>query len=437
MKKGKKKGLGKKILKIIGIILAVIIGLIAVFAIFSTIANIFVNKKNTEYAKSFQKVEIENQLIPEKDENGNWTFTTDREMKILQFTDVHIGGGWLSAKNDVKALNAVAKMITEEKPDLVVVTGDIAYPVPYDSASINNEPPATIFMTLMESLGVYWVPTFGNHDSEFYSTYDRAGVSEIYSNPNYKYCLYEAGPEDIYGYGNSVINVKNSQGIITQSLFAMDSNAYTGETLIETIAWEYDNIHDDQIAWYKSNVEAFTKYNTELINNGNFENKDEFLEKYDTPKSLVFFHIPLEEYRMAWYEYAENGFSDTENVKLVYGTVGEEKKLVYSSDISNNFFETMVELGSTQGIFCGHDHFNNFSLEYKGIRLTYGKSIDYIAYAGIHKIGTQRGCTVITLRPDGSFDCKCESYYQDKYNHEAREDVTMQEMVTVLPEKEE
>lgn len=90
----------------------------------------------------------------------------------------------------------------------------------------------------------------------------------------------------------------------------------------------------------------------------------------------------------------------------------------------------MLELDSTKGIFCGHDHFNNFSVEYKGIRLTYGKSIDYLAYVGIHKIGTQRGCTMITYSPDGTFTCKPESYYQDKYvSQYEKEEVTMQDIV--------
>lgn len=69
-----------------------------------------------------------------------------------------------------------------------------------------------------------------------------------------------------------------------------------------------------------------------------------------------------------------------------------------------------------QRFFCGHDHLNNMSLEYKGVRLTYGYSIDYLAYGGIDEKYTQRGCTVIALRPDGSFENKGENYYQHKYS---------------------
>ena len=95
----------------------------------------------------------------------------------------------------------------------------------------------------------------------------------------------------------------------------------------------------------------------------------------------------------------------------------------------DNLFETMEELGSTKGIFVGHDHKNNFSLIYKGIRFTYGMSVDYLAYPGIYKLGAQRGCTVIEISPDGTFDCHAENYYQNKYvSLYDKEKVEMQEV---------
>lgn len=414
----------KKILKVLLKVLVVILCLILAFGCFSAVANKIYNKNITDYAASFKPVQIENQLVPEKDADGNWTFTTDRELKIMHLTDIHLGGGWIPKKNDTLALNAVAQMISVEKPDLVVVTGDIAYPVPYQSGAFDNLRPHETFATLMETLGVYWIPTFGNHDSEFYSPYDREDISEFYSNPDFNYCLYQEGVENLYGCGNSVINVKNSQGIITQSIFAIDSNAYTGETLIETIAWEYDNIHEDQVKWYKSVVEKNNEYNKNLI--ATLDNKDELSDKYEKLNTLLFFHIPIAEYGDAWFEYVNNGYKNTENAKLIYGTAGESGDVVFSSAIPDNLFETMLEVGGKHGIFCGHDHVNNFSIEYKGIRLTYGLSIDYLAYLRISSLGSQRGCTMITVKPDGSFDCIPENYYQDKYAHEAREDVTMQ-----------
>jgi len=103
----------------------------------------------------------------------------------------------------------------------------------------------------------------------------------------------------------------------------------------------------------------------------------------------------------------------------------------------SGLFDAMKALGSTRAVFCGHDHYNNFSIDYKGIRLTYGMSVDYLAYPGIYKIGSQRGCTVINFAPDGSFECSQESYYQDKYESlYDKESVEMQEITQVVPEAE-
>ncbi|MDE6232130.1 MAG: hypothetical protein K2M60_02105, partial [Lachnospiraceae bacterium] len=60
-------------------------------------------------------------------------------------------------------------------------------------------------------------------------------------------------------------------------------------------------------------------------------------------------------------------------------------------------------LGSTKAMFCGHDHYNNLSVEYKGIRLTYGYSIDYLAMPGIEDDTEQRGATLITIDRNGDY----------------------------------
>lgn len=425
VKEKKQTKKGKKALKVLAIIFAVIIVLAAVSVGVTAIAN----KANAEKASSFPAVEYENQLVPEKDENGFWTFTTDREFKVLQLTDIHIGGGWMSKKTDAMALNAVASMITAEKPDLVIITGDTAYPVPFQAGTFNNLSSAKLFVTLMEKLGVYWAICFGNHDTEAYSYYSREEISEFYSGDDLKYCLFEENDGDVDGYGNQVINVKNSEGVITQSLYLFDSHSYVNGDVLG-LRWQYDNIHANQIEWYKNTVNALNEQNQKVLDKlGKKEQSD--------IKSAAFFHIPLDEQREAWYEYANNGFKDTENVKFIYGVAGEGSKIVYSGVGEDELFETMLELGSTKAVFCGHDHYNNFSIDYKGIRLTYGMSVDYLAYPGIYKLGSQRGCTIINFAPDGSFECKQESYYQDKYETlYEKEDVKMQEIEQIVPEVE-
>lgn len=421
-----KKGKGKKALKVIGIILAVIV----LLGSLGGLANAISNKAHLGSIEELSAVPFENQLVPEKDTDGVWTFTTDEDFRVMQLTDVHIGGGWMCTSKDTMALNAVAAMITAEKPDLVIITGDLVYPVPYQAGTFNNMNSAELVATLMESLGVYWLPVFGNHDTEIYSKYTREDISEFYSDEKWTYCLFQNNSDDdVDGYCNAVINVKNSQGIITQSLYTFDTHSYVDGDYLG-IGWKYDNIHENQIEWYKANVEKYNKQNVDLINSSNAENKEELLNTYSTVKSLAFWHVPNTEYLDAWNEYVEAGYEDTENTKYYYGVVGETGKMVYSGVYEDEIFEAMQEMGSTKGIFCGHDHLNNFSIEYKGIRLTYGFSIDYLAYSGISKLGSQRGCTMITVKPDGSFDCVAENYYQDKYQSVlgVKEEVTMQEL---------
>lgn len=395
-KTAKQKKTGKRILLAL-VSIIVIIGIVAGgLAIANTVSTDSLNN----FIASVGPVEYETQLVPTVDDMGNYTFqceNDEQEFRVMQLTDIHIGGGVGSAKKDLMALNAVATMIKTEKPDLVVVTGDIAYPIPFQSGSMNNKNCAETFAKLMEELGVYWVPTLGNHDSESYTFYDREDIGAVYESDLYPHCLFQSGQEDVDGVGNYVINVKDSIGQIIQSLFIFDSNAYLeGDAL--GILWNYDCIHENQVQWYEETLDAITKQNAGI-----------------KPSSLAFFHIPPIEMRDAYYEYRDNGFADTENVKYIYGVAKEQDVVVYSSELNEGIFDSFVENGSTKGVFFGHDHVNNICLEYKGIRLTYGYSIDYLAYSGIAKYGAQRGCTIITLDQQGNFDSVLENYYQDKY----------------------
>ena len=399
---------------------ALIIGILICLLIMANSINEEIMK---EYIDSFEKVEIEDQIAPDTvlhfsatGESNisinyypfNTVFTTDRDFKVMHLTDIHLGGGIFSVEQDKKALNAVAAMITEEKPDLVIVTGDIhSYFVPW-SGTLNNSYAHNMFIRLMENLGVYWTVTLGNHDAESYNRYNRSGVADLYENKNLKYCLFERGPSDVYGEGNHIISVKNSQGLVTQSFVMMDTNAYTDEDPLG-LGWVYDNIHEDQILWYRNSIEKLNNYNKVILDN--LAVKPENIEDFETVQSLLFVHIPILEVRDAVNKY----FAESEEVEYLGGKIGESEPYVYSSEVPEEMFETMIELGSTKGMFFGHDHLNNIVLEYQGIKLSYGYSVDYFAYSGIASVGSQRGCTVINCKTDTSFEIIHENYYQDKY----------------------
>ena len=136
----------------------------------------------------------------------------------------------------------------------------------------------------------------------------------------------------------------------------------------------------------------------------------------------MYMHIPPEEMLAAYNEAAEGDITDFNK----YGISGEDGQVVYSSSYPDNLFETVLDVGSTKGIFFGHDHLNSLRFNYKGVLLSYGYSIDYSAYAG--GTGYQRGCTLLTVK-DGGEELRHSNYYSGLYNNlEDEVDMTLPEI---------
>lgn len=373
-----KKNIRKRLLTALAIIIVAILGISGVLSLVGIIGT----NANLEFAKANEAVQ-NNGLVPELDELGYWTFTKkdDADFKILQLTDIHIGNGFLSISKDNKALNGIKKVVNHTKPDLIIVTGDMVYPVPIQSGSANNRRATQLFATFMEGFQIPWTVTFGNHDEEWYSLFKLADIAEVYENS--KYCLFQRGPEDVYGMSNYIINIRNANGTLNTSLVLIDSNSYVPGIKLNV----YDNIHEDQVEWYEQ----------EITNVSQHYGVDGLVP------SLAFWHIPVNEFEDAYKLYKQG----SDEVIFHYGKAGEPDEKVFAPQNRSSIFEKMVELGSTKGIFCGHDHLNDFSLTYQGIRLTYSKSIDYLAYfltvPGFSKSTWQRGGTVIEIDNNSDF----------------------------------
>ncbi len=338
------------------------------------------------YINSVPVVQHNTHKISYDEETGIYTITkTTDDFKILHLTDIHIGGSLYSYQKDLKALRACFAEIEHTNPDFVIVTGDMCFPMGIMSMSLNNSAPVQQFAAFMRNTGIPWAFTYGNHDTESMSTLNKRELSEVYMSLSYKTSanlLYPYVQPDITGRNNQLIEIHNSDGSLNTGLFLIDSNAYTDDGLNA-----YDFIHDDQVNWYADEVERMNK------------------EAGHTVNSLLFFHIPLQEYKTATELYLEG----SDEVKHYFGENpgdhgGITNDFVCCSEYPSKLFDTAVELGSTTGMFCGHDHYNNASLEYKGIRLTYGMSIDYLAMPGIANETKQRGAELITLHPDSTWD---------------------------------
>jgi hypothetical protein len=268
--------------------------------------------------------------------NENGTF------KIVQFTDSH-----LKVENKVRCdsvINTITSVINAEKPDLVVLTGDIATSEDVKTAWAAVTKP-------MRDAGIPWAAVFGNHDFEHGFT-NKQIMEYLQTLP---YNLSENGPENIHGSGNYILEVKGKKGDRAEALlYFFDSNAYTSEEKNEELG-HYDWIKFNQVQWYREQSKKLTKKN-----NG---------RPYP---ALAFFHIPLPEYTV---------------VQEMLLTVGDREENVSSPKINSGMFNAMLESGDIMAAFCGHDHNNNYIGVWNKIALAYGCKTGRDSYGKLDKGG--------------------------------------------------
>jgi hypothetical protein len=299
------------------------------------------------------------------------TFRQDGTFNILQFTDMHLGDGKEEEREDDERTTALVRsIIAAQKPDLVVLTGDMIWS---DGVADPKASFRRAIAPVVES-GVPWAAVFGNHDAE-------AGVTReelLAIQQEDVNCLTEAGPEDINGIGNFMLKVMSGSGAEDKAaLYFFDSGINAPEP-IGGYAW----IHPDQIGWYTEQSRKLTAQNGGPL------------------PSLAFFHIPIPEYDAAW------------NGEQVTGTREEN---VECPKVNTGLFGAMVQSGDVVGTFVGHDHDNDYCGTLHGIRLCYGRATGYNCYGKLSK-----GARVIRLEEGKrAFDTWIVQAGQvDKSNHE-------------------
>ncbi len=317
-----------------------------------------------DYALTFKPIE-HRELEIGFDNDFNYKIINEKgtDFKILQLTDIHLGGSYASYGQDKKAMYAMYQLILKTKPDLIILTGDMLF-VSLVSRSINNSSAAIALKAYMDNIGIPWTMTFGNHDSEFYNTHSNSELRSLFTYSKI-FLFSPLSQTKDNPYSNQIIKLYNGDGTINNAIILMDSNQL---------------IEDEKTVtnWYKKNISDLKR-----------------IENKNVP-SLLFMHMPLYEYEKAYDLYEKN------SSEVVYHS-GKKRENVYYEE-RTDLFSTILEEGSTKGIFVGHDHLNDFSIEYKDVLLTYGKSIDYITYPNISKSVEQRGATLITIHEDSSFD---------------------------------
>ncbi|MFW5780101.1 MAG: metallophosphoesterase [Bacillota bacterium] len=149
----------------------------------------------------------------------------DRELRILQVTDMHLETWMVGdeslwnllgiAGDNASSLVLLEKLLSAVNPDLVVLSGDMVRSWTHD----NLEMYARI-AEIIEEKELPWMPMFGNHDSEYDFESNQLLHAELASElAKYPYCLMS----DTSGaaVGEYFVNIKNSDNDIIYTLCAM------------------------------------------------------------------------------------------------------------------------------------------------------------------------------------------------------------------------
>lgn len=374
----------KKVILIVSLVLFVVlaVGIIVPVIVLPVTYSIDKSlvKKNPDYSVTIVKDQKYTTLTK------NYA-SDDDEFKIIGFTDLHLDMHKTDGGDNT--INMMIRNIVNEKPDLVVFTGDIV-------TGYLNKRRTKQFCKLMEDLGVYWVLALGNHEGDYKLTLSRKDQIKLMS--SYKHCLIDSSTKytkdgtKVWGNGNCAINILNKDGKIAQTLYMIDSGntlsssdlekykdtVYPADAKADYLVdgtpehrYHYDYIKQSQITWYKETVDDINAINGSPV------------------KSSVFIHIPLPEMEEAWmsitgeryrvfdeYHQKTYDYSATSGNRLL---MGERREIVCHAGYNSGMFDACLEKGA-QSIFFGHDHINNCVVEYKGIMIGYIQPGSYSGY---------------------------------------------------------
>ncbi|KAF3001039.1 hypothetical protein E8E14_006705 [Neopestalotiopsis sp. 37M] len=255
------------------------------------------------------------------------------KFKIMQLADIHLSTGVGHCREavpdeyhggkceaDPRTLEFAARLIEEEKPDLVVLSGD---QVNGDTAP-DAQTAIFKYAQLLIKHKIPYVSIFGNHDDE--KTMSRASQMAIIE--QLPYSLSRAGPDDIDGVGNYYIEVL-ARGTSTHSaltIYLLDSHSYSPDER----QWQgYDWVKENQIEWFRQTSAGLKKNHKQYTH---------------IHMDIAFIHIPLPEYRET-----ESFFN------------GAWREGVTAPMYNSGFRDALVEQGVVM-VSCGHDHANEYCM---------------------------------------------------------------------------
>lgn len=305
-------------------------------------------------------------------------FRRDGTFTVVQFNDTQD-----DERTDRRTVELMERTLDSEGPDFALVNGDVITGG-CDSElqvkqAINN------VVTPMESRGVPWAITFGNHDED---SKHRSGMGEgdmLDFYMTYEFNLNERGPRGVTGTGNMVLPVRGSRGHHPAfALWLVDSGRYAPEQIAGQDFDGYPDwgwVHTDQIRWYSQTSQQLERQAGGQV------------------PGLMWMHIPLWEHRFMWFSSVDSR-TDADHARAVdkHNIVGERNEDECPGPFNSGMFSAILDRGDVRGVFCGHDHINSYVGNYYGVLLGYSSGTGFGPYglggAAEHRL---RGARVFTL----------------------------------------
>lgn len=251
-------------------------------------------------------------------------FDSNENFKIVQFTDTHITE---KIETSQPVLEMIRNITYSEKPNLVVFTGDIILQNNANEKwdSINN---------ILSKMNIPWIVVYGNHEEDYETK--RPQLTQLLM--QYPLCL-NSKTKNVEGESNFVLRILDNKKQTAALIYSIDTHSYSKVKYIKGYGW----VQFSQLNWYRQQSAYYTKKNKQV-----------------PLPALAFLHIPLPEYRE---------MADAKNEKLI----GTKNEKVASGALNSGLFAQLIAAGDVMGVFCGHDHNNDYIGEYQGIALGYGR----------------------------------------------------------------
>lgn len=333
-------------------------------------------------------------------------FGNDRKFTIVQFTDTQD-----SQNTDPRTIDLIETVLADQRPDLVVFTGDNIRSGPKNLADVKKAIDNVVGP--VDAQGIPWIISFGNHDEDHTaaSGVDKKEMLKIYM--SYPYNMNHLGPLGVTGVGNMNVLVYGSRSHRPVfNVWALDSGKYAPDKIAEQVldqdylpgwTWmpDWDWLRPSQVGWYVGTSTALEQMYGKKI------------------PGLMFFHIPLQEFRTMYDNDAYKIAHPELGLKPQHGVVGERNEDECPGPFNSGLFSAMLERGDVKGVFVGHDHVNNYVGNYFGITLGYSANTGFATYGlGGTENNRLRGARVFTVKEDSPETFETHMVYAKDYGIE-------------------